>query len=116
MSEAHKRTLEELNAAIRALDFDRALTLCTDDTRWTFEGDKVLEGREAVRQWMIDEYREPPDFEVEHVVAEGEFLVAIGTIMVKDEAGLPTRHRYSDVWRFRSGRLAELHAFVVKAR
>jgi len=34
---------------------------------------------------------------------------------LKDEKGTAVRHLYSDVWRFRGGKMAELHAYVVKA-
>jgi hypothetical protein len=36
------------------------LSFCTDDTEWTFVGDKTLKGKEAVRQWMATTYIEPP--------------------------------------------------------
>jgi len=115
MSEANKQILEKLNAAISKLDFDAALELCTEDTEWTFEGDKTLKGKKAVRQWMETDYREPPEFKLHRTVAEGNYLVAIGEIMVKDHQGKPLLHNYADVWRFRDGLMAELHAFVVKA-
>lgn len=115
MSQANRSTLEQLNAAISRLDFDAALELCTDDTEWTFEGDKILTGKTAVRQWMEADYREPPDFKLERTVSEGDRLVALGVISLKDQNGTPVRHHYADVWRFQNGLVAELHAFVVKA-
>jgi len=65
---------------------------------------------------MATAYREPPRFEVHRLIADGDFLAALGEITLKDEAGKATRHAYCDVWRFRDGRLAELQAFVVEAR
>jgi len=115
MSQAYKQILEKLNAAILELDFDAALELCTDDTEWTFEGNKTLKGKKAVRQWMETDYREPPDFKLHRTVAEGNYLVAIGEIMVKDHQGKSVLHNYADVWRFRDGLMAELRAFVVRA-
>lgn len=87
---------------------------CTDDTVWTFVGDKTLRGKEAVRQWMPTAYTEPPVFEVHNMVADDtDFLTAIGEITLKDGAGHPVRHAYCDVWRFRDGKLAKLQAFVI---
>lgn len=114
MPEAPKATLQKMNAAILKLDFDAALAFCTDDTEWTFEGDRVLKGKQAVRQRMVDNYKEPPSFTLQRTVAEGDFLVALGEITVPDEDGKPVLHHYSDVWRLRDGLFAELHAFVVK--
>ncbi|MCC5647473.1 hypothetical protein LC607_32110 [Nostoc sp. CHAB 5824] len=40
------------------------MSFCADDTQWTFVGDKTLQGKEAVRQWMATTYIEPPKFMV----------------------------------------------------
>jgi uncharacterized protein len=114
MSEAHKQTLENANAAIRQRDFEGFLKFCTEDTTWTFEGERTLTGKDAVRQWMQTAYVEAPDFKVHRMIADGEFVAALGEIMVKDDQGQPIRHSYCDVWRFRDGLMAELRAFVIK--
>jgi ketosteroid isomerase-like protein len=114
MSEAHKLVLEKANAAIVKLDFDGFLKFCTEDTTWTFEGDKVIKGKAAVREWMAATYVESPDFQVHYMIADGDNLAAVGEILLKDDQGKAVRHSYCDVWRFRGGLMAELHAFVVK--
>jgi ketosteroid isomerase-like protein len=50
MSENHKATLAKANAAIVQGDFERLLQFCTEDTKWTFVGDRTLSGKQAVRQ------------------------------------------------------------------
>ena len=113
MSDAHKQVLQQANAAIVQGDYEGFLAHCTDDTEWTFVGDRTLAGKDAVRRWMAETYREPPRFDVKRLVAEGDTVVAIGEITLKDAAGKATRHEYCDVWRLRDGRLAQLRAFVV---
>ena len=115
MSEANKQVLEKANAAIVEGDFEGFLKFCTEDTSWTFEGDRTIEGKEAVRQWMRATYVEPPNFEVHRMIADDEFVAALGDILLKDERGKESRHSYCDVWCFRGGKMAELHAFVIKA-
>lgn len=115
MSESHKEILQKANAAIAKGDYEGFLAFCTEDTEWTFVGDRTLKGKEAVRQWMATAYQEPPKFEVHRLVAEGDFVAALGEISLKDETGKDTRHAYCDVWRFRDGRMAGLQAFVVEA-
>lgn len=114
MSDTHKAVLTKANEAIAQGDFEGFLAFCTEDTEWTFVGDRTLRGKEAVRQWMADAYREPPVFRVDRMIAEGDFLTALGEITLKDEHGTATRHAYCDVWRFEDGKMAELHAFVVE--
>jgi uncharacterized protein (TIGR02246 family) len=111
---SNKEILEKANAAITAGDFEGFLALCTEDTLWIFEGDTTLRGKEAVRQWMQSTYQEPPTFRVQRMIAEDDFVAAIGEITLKDQAGKAVQHAYCDVWRFREGKLAELHAYVVE--
>ena len=114
MSERHKHILERANAASRAGDVEGFLQNCTEDTVWTFVGEQTLVGKGAVRAWLNDAYKTPPEFEVYRMVAEGDFLTAIGEIVLVDENGKGARHAYCDVWSFRDGLLDTLHAFVVK--
>ena len=111
--ENNKAILKKANAAITAGDYEGFLSFCTEDTEWNFVGDKILRGKEAVRQWMKITYTEPPKFIVENLIAEGDFLTAIGKITLKDEHGKMTDYAYCDVWRFREGKMAQLSAFVL---
>lgn len=105
--------LEQANAALREGDHEGFLVHCTDDTEWTFVGERTLRGKDAVRRWMDETYAEPPSFDVQRLLADGDLVVAIGEITLPDESGTPVRHAYCDVWHFRNGRMAALQAFVV---
>ncbi|REC50193.1 nuclear transport factor 2 family protein [Chryseobacterium pennipullorum] len=109
----YKTILEKANTAVSEGDHETFLSYCTDDTRWIFTGDQVLSGKEEVRRYMKEAYREPPRFEVEHMIAEGNFVTAVGTISLL-ENGEWTDYDYCDVWRFENNLMAELKAFVVK--
>jgi len=110
----NKAILKKANAAITEGDNEGFLTFCTEDTEWTFVGDQTLRGKEAVRQYMAKVYEEPPKFMVENLIAEGEFVTALGKIRMKDENGETVDYSYCDVWRFRDGKMAELKAFVIE--
>jgi uncharacterized protein len=110
----NKEILEEANAAITKGDNEGFLSFCTDDTEWTFVGERILRGKEAVRQYMSTAYQDPPKFEVENLLAEGEFVIATGQITMKDDNGRPVDYSYCDIWRFRDDKMAELKAFVIK--
>lgn len=114
MSEKHKAILLEGNAAIAEGNNEGFLAFCADDTQWTFVGDRTLKGKEAVRQYMAKAYVEPPKFTVENLIAEGEYLTAVGEITLKDEDGKETDYSYCDVWRFRGDKIVELKGFVIK--
>lgn len=114
MSNNNKAILEAANAAIAQGDYEGFLSFCTDDTEWTFVGDRTLNGKEAVRQWMVTEYVEPPLNIVANLIAEGNFVTALGDLTIKDKEGKETHYSYCDVWRFRDGKMVELKAFLIK--
>lgn len=113
MTRDNKAILEKANAAVAEGDNEGFLSFCTDDTEWIFVGDQTLRGKEAVRQYMAKAYAEPPKFMVEHLIAEGEFVTALGKISMKNETGKMIHYSYCDVWRFRDGKMAGLQAFVI---
>lgn len=114
MPDANKAVLIKANEAISRGDHEGFLAFCTEGTEWTFVGDRTIKGKEALRRWMADTYREPPVFRVDRMIAEGDFVTALGEITLKDEHGKATHHSYCDVWRFRDGRMAGLQAFVIE--
>lgn len=116
MSEKNKAILTQANTAVVKGDYEGFLTHCTDDVEWTFVGERTLKGKEAVRQYMKTTYIEPPKFTVTHLIAEDDFVTALGDISIKNEAGRVVHSAYCDVWRIRDGKIAELRAFVVEIK
>lgn len=113
MAENNKQILELANAAITKGDYEGFLFFCTEDTRWTFVGEQTLSGKTAVLEYMKKAYVEPPKFKVEHLIAEDDFLTAIGQISMNGKDGKAVDYAYCDVWRLREGKLHELKAFVI---
>lgn len=112
----NKAILKKANAAISKGDNEGFLEFCTTDTNWIFVGDQVLQGKEAVRQWMATAYIDPPKFDVKNLIAENDFVTALGHITMTNEDGKAVRYPYCDVWRFRGGKMAELMAFVIEPK
>lgn len=110
----NKEILVKANKAVEKGDYDGFLAYCTEDTRWTFVGDTILEGKEAVRQWMVSNYIEPPIFDVKNFITENEYVTVIGEIKLASEDGEMRHYHYCDVWQFREGKMAELTAFVIE--
>jgi ketosteroid isomerase-like protein len=93
MSENNKAILEQANAAIAQGNYEGFLSFCTDDTEWIFVGDKTLKEKAAVRQWMATEYVEPPLNIVVDLIAEGDFVTAVGDLTIKDKDGKAAHSR-----------------------
>jgi len=114
MSGKNKITLQQGNKAIAEGNYEGFLALCTDDTEWTFVGEETLIGKKAVRQWMATAYPQPPKVTVDNLIAEGDFLTALGNVIMQNKDGKETHYWYCDVWRFNEGKFAGLKAFVIK--
>jgi len=115
MSVNNKSILEKANAAVTTGDNEGFLAYCTEDTVWTFVGEQSLHGKEAVREYMKKAYVEPPKFDIEEIIAEGNFVTALGKISMKNEEGELKHYSYCDVWKLRDGKLDVLKAFVIEA-
>jgi ketosteroid isomerase-like protein len=115
MSDKNKAILEAANAAIAQGNYEEFLSFCTD-AQWTLVDDKSLQGKEAVCQWMATEYVEPPLNIVANLIAEGDFVTALGDLPIKDEEGKAAHYSYCDVWCFRGGKMVELKAFAIKTK
>lgn len=113
MNANNKAILEEANAHVAKGEYEKFLTFCTEDTKWIFLGDQILEGKEAVRQYMATTYIEPPKFMVEQAIAEGDFVTVVGKISLLGQDGKSVEYDYCDVWRFENGKMAEVKAFVI---
>lgn len=116
MSDNNKATLKKGNAAIAEGNYEGFLSVCSEDTEWIFVGAQTLKGKEAVRQYMAKTYIEPPKFTVGNLIAEGDFVTALGEITMKDKDGKEATYSYCDVWRFREGKIVELKAFVIESQ
>ena len=113
MSELNKSILQKANAAVSAGDNEGFLAFCADDIVWSTVGGETLRGKDAVRAAMEKDYVNPPAFSVHTLIAEGDWVVALGDITTAGADGKPVANAYSDVWRFRDGKMVELRAFVI---
>jgi len=50
---------------------------------------------------MAETYLDPPKFDVKDMIAEGDFVVAIGEFELTDSSGKTNLYSYNDVWRFK---------------
>ena len=112
----NKKILQIANEALLRGDNEGFLKHCSEDTVWDFVGDTLLIGKDAVREWMTENYKEIPRFEVIHIIAENDLVNLMGTSLVKDEKGKDVLYEACDVWRFRDSKMVELKAFIIKPK
>ena len=108
--------LHQANEFVKKGDYESFLVYCTQDTKWVFVGERILEGRDKVRGYMKELYLEPPVFTVEKTIEEGNYVTVTGEITLKAANGTYNHYDYCDVWRFENGKIAELKAFVIEKK
>jgi ketosteroid isomerase-like protein len=117
MSDANREIIRKINHAFAIGVFDEFLKYCSEDVVWTIIGDRVVSGRENIRQWlneMAAENSEKPQFaNFAALIADGEYVVSRGQMTMKDTSGKTVPYSYCDIYRFREGEIAELASFVV---
>jgi ketosteroid isomerase-like protein len=108
--------LHEANEFVKKGNYESFLEYCTPDTKWVFVGERTLEGKEKVREYMKEFYVEPPVFTVEETIEDGSSVAVTGEITLKDAEGNDNHYDYCDLWRFENGKIAELKAFVIEKK
>lgn len=108
--------LHTANAFVSKGDYESFLAYCTSDTKWVFVGERILNGKEEVRAYMKEFYIEPPVFDVELAIEDGDFVTVTGNITLKNKTGNYEHFNYCDIWRFENGKIAELKAFVIEKK
>ncbi|WP_228445163.1 nuclear transport factor 2 family protein [Chryseobacterium shandongense] len=110
----NKSILLIANDYIRQGDNEGFLSFCTEDVTWEFVGDTILKGKPAVREYMQSTYAEPPEFDVQELIADDDrdTVVAIGIIKLINFNGSSKTYNYCDIWKLRNNKLAVLKAFV----
>ncbi|PZR30081.1 MAG: ketosteroid isomerase [Citrobacter freundii] len=116
MPASNRSILEKANAAIANGDHETFLSYCTDNTEWTFVGDRTLRGKEAVRAYMAETYVVPPDVTTDQFISEGDLLTVTGEITLTERNGKTTDYWYCDIWRFEDGKMASVKAFVIEKK
>ncbi len=114
MSEKNKQTVELVNAAFSQNNIEGFLELCAEDVKWTMVGDKVVEGKDGIREFMSSMGEmEPPKIDNKNMIAEADSVAAFGE-MTMNEKGKTIPYAYCDVYRFQDDKIVELSSYVVK--
>ena len=108
--------LHQANEFVKKGNYESFLAHCTPDTKWVFVGERILNGKDEVREYMKEFYMEPPVFTVEKTIEEGNYVTVTGVITLKDAEGIYTSYDYCDIWRFEKGKIAAVKAFVIEKK
>ena len=115
MSETNKEIVEKVNAAFSDNKPEVFLSYCDDSVEWTIVGDRTLNGKTAIREFMASMGdAPPPTFTVDEIIAGGDSIACYGGMTMPDANGNETEYSFCDLYRFGNGKIKTLRSFVVK--
>jgi hypothetical protein len=115
MSANRKQTVQRINEGFAENNLEKVLSFCTEGFTWTMVGDTTVRGKEPIRKWMASMSPEPPRFTIQQTVAEGDFVITRGDMVMQEKENGPTiPYEFCDFYRFEGDKVAELTAFVIR--
>ncbi len=115
MSDKNKEIVQKVNDAMLAGKYEVFFDASADNVKWTMVGDKTVNGKENIREWMSSMgNQEPPKFTVDDLIADGDLVAASGDMTMKDKDGKTGDYSFCDIYRFSDGKIIEMNSFVVK--
>jgi ketosteroid isomerase-like protein len=115
MAANRKEIVQQINEAFAENNLEKVLSLCTDDFTWTMVGDTTVRGKDPIRKWIASMNPQPPQFTIQHTVAEGDSVVTRGDMMMQEKKNGPSiPYTFCDIYRFVGDKVAELTAFVIR--
>jgi ketosteroid isomerase-like protein len=115
MAANRKEIVQRINDAFAENNMEKVLSFCTDDVTWTMVGDTTVRGKDPIRKWLASMNPQPPQLTIHHVVAEGDFVIARGDMMMQEQKDGPSiPYTFCDIYRFAGDKVAELTAFVIR--
>jgi uncharacterized protein len=115
MAANRKEIVQRINEAFAENNLEKVLSFCTDDVAWTMVGDSAVRGKDPIRKWMASMNPQPPQLTIHQTVAEGDFVIARGDMMMQEKKDGPSiPYTFCDIYRFAGDKVAELTAFVIR--
>jgi uncharacterized protein len=115
MAANRKEIVQQINEAFAENNLEKVLSFCTDDFTWTMVGDTTMKGKDSIRKWMASMNPQPPQFTIDNVVAEGDFVITRGDMTMPEKKNGPSiPYTFCDIYRFAGDKVAELTAFVIR--
>jgi uncharacterized protein len=114
MSEKNKEIVRQVDAAFGENNLEGFLEHCDEKIIWTIPGDRVVKGKDGIRQFMSEmKGAEPPKITNTNTIAEGNLVAANGEMTMK-EGEKNVKYAYCDVYHFDGDKIVELNSYVVK--
>lgn len=115
MSQELKQIVEKINASFTKNDTEEFLSYCAEDIVWTMAGEKIVVGKDNIREWLASmKGCDPPIFNTEVLIAEGSSVVCSGDSIMKGPDGVESTYKFCDLYQFDGVKVTSLVSFCCK--
>ncbi len=115
MAVNRKEIVQRVNEGFAENNLEKVLSFCTDDLTWTMVGDTTVRGKDSIRKWMASMDPPPPQFTIQEAVAEGDFVITRGNMLMQEKKNGPSLpYTFCDIYRFTGDKVSELISFVIR--
>lgn len=110
--------IRDFNQAFSKNDLDFILNNMTEDVQWNFVGEKPMEGKEAVKEFM-EPMKEMETLEMEliQIITNGQTAAASGRMKVKEPSGEIKNFGFADFYEFsglKNPKISKMTSYVVE--
>lgn len=111
---SHKAHVETYMDGFRRSDHDQVLACLTDDVVWEIAGHTRLTGKPAFDgEIENDQFEGSPRLITDHLVEEGDTVVAIGNGETTHKSGETHRFAFCDAFTFAGDLISRVESYVV---
>lgn len=110
--------IRDFNEAFSKNDLDFILNNMSEDIRWNFVGEKPMEGKTAVKEFMEPMKNvETLEMEVLQIVTHGRTAAANGWMKIKEPSGEVKNFGFADFYEFsglKNPKIRKMTSYVVE--
>lgn len=110
--------IRNFNVAFSRNDLDYILDTMTENITWNFVGEKPMEGKEAVKEFMEPMKNvETLEMEVVQIVTHGRTAAANGWMKIKEPSGEVKKFGFADFYEFsgfKNPKISKMTSYVVE--
>jgi len=109
-----KKTVEKYMDGFRHTDHEKILSCLNDDVIWEMPGFFYHEGKAAFDKEIENPNADGhPDIAITRLVAEGNIVVAEGTVKAKMKDGNKLDAVFCDIFHFTNGKISKLSTYLM---
>ncbi|OOQ62045.1 nuclear transport factor 2 family protein [Mucilaginibacter pedocola] len=117
MMESIRDIVKSINKAFETNEMDKFVGHCADDVVWNMIGHVLLNGKQAILDFMKDAPAGcEPILHEDVIVVDGNNAACTGSMEMKNPDGSPYKGRFCDVYKFVNGKVQTMDSYIIEIK